>query len=123
MGTEKGETPAKYIIKWATKFWSKFSQLHPPAIYPGERVWYPLDRRLGGPQSQSGEYGEVKILDPTDSNSDLSVVQPVTIPTMLPWLISQGKLKKKYIYAVVKNKCKSMKDDSNTDNTCRGRLI
>jgi hypothetical protein len=24
---------------------------------------------------------------------------------------------------VVKNKCKSMKDDSNTDNTCRGRLI
>jgi hypothetical protein len=27
--------------------------------------WYPLARRLGGPQSQSGRHGEVKILDPT----------------------------------------------------------
>jgi hypothetical protein len=26
MGTENGETPVKYIIKWVTKFWSKFSK-------------------------------------------------------------------------------------------------
>jgi hypothetical protein len=31
--------------------------------------WYPLDRRLGGPQSRSGPY--------RDLNSGLSVVQPV----------------------------------------------
>jgi hypothetical protein len=31
----------------------------------GERSLYPKDRRLGGPQSRSGRYGEVKILDPT----------------------------------------------------------
>jgi hypothetical protein len=37
-----------------------------------------LDRRLGGPQKQSGRYEERKILDPyLDSNSTLLVVQPV----------------------------------------------
>jgi hypothetical protein len=35
-------------------------------LYPrGKSHLYPLDRRLGGPQSLSGRYGEVKILDPT----------------------------------------------------------
>jgi hypothetical protein len=39
---------------------------------------YPLDRRLGGPQSQSGRLGEEKILDPSGTrNSDPSVVQSV----------------------------------------------
>jgi hypothetical protein len=40
--------------------------------------WYPLGRRLGGPQSRSGRRGEEKIHDPyQDSNSDPSVVHPV----------------------------------------------
>jgi hypothetical protein len=30
---------------------------------------YLLDRRLGGPQSRSGRYGEVKILDPTGTRT------------------------------------------------------
>jgi hypothetical protein len=55
-------------------------QLHAPAVLPrakGPR--YPLDRRLGGPQSRSGLFGEVKILDPTGTRTPtLSVVQPVT---------------------------------------------
>jgi hypothetical protein len=39
---------------------------------------YPLDRRLGGPQSRSGRFGEEKILHPTGTrNCDPSVVQPV----------------------------------------------
>jgi hypothetical protein len=38
---------------------------------------YPWDRRLGGPQSRSGQRGEEKIRDYLDSNSDPSVVQPV----------------------------------------------
>jgi hypothetical protein len=34
-------------------------------ITPGERApRYPLDRKLGGPQSRSGQCGEEKILDP-----------------------------------------------------------
>jgi hypothetical protein len=43
----------------------------------GKSPRYPLDRRLGGPQSRSGRFGEEKILDPTGTNSDPSVVQPV----------------------------------------------
>jgi hypothetical protein len=39
---------------------------------------YPLDRRLGGPQGQSGRRREDKLLDPHRySNSDQSVVQSV----------------------------------------------
>jgi hypothetical protein len=37
-------------------------QLHAPAaLPPGKSHRYPFYRRLGGPQSQSGRYGEVKI--------------------------------------------------------------
>jgi hypothetical protein len=39
-------------------------QLHAPASLPlptqGKSPWYPLDRRLGGPQSWSGRVGEEK---------------------------------------------------------------
>jgi hypothetical protein len=36
-------------------------QLHAPAVYPqGKSAWYSSDRRLGGPQSQSGCFGEEK---------------------------------------------------------------
>jgi hypothetical protein len=40
-------------------------QLHAPAaLPPGKSPWYPLDRRLGGPQSQSGRGGEEKNWNP-----------------------------------------------------------
>jgi hypothetical protein len=42
--------------KWVVSF---------PLYLLGKGLWYPLDRRLGGPQSQSGWHGEEKILDPT----------------------------------------------------------
>jgi len=36
-------------------------QLHALPLYPqGKSPWYPLDRRLGGPQSCSGQGGEEK---------------------------------------------------------------
>jgi hypothetical protein len=51
--------------------------LHAPAALPrGESPRYPLDRRLGGPQSRSGRHGE-NYWPYRDSNSDSSVVQPV----------------------------------------------
>jgi hypothetical protein len=37
----------------------------PRPLYPqGNRPWYPLDRRLGGPQSRSGHGGEEKDSQP-----------------------------------------------------------
>jgi hypothetical protein len=40
-------------------------QLHAPAALPqGKSPWYPLDRRLGGPQSRSGRGGEEKNSQP-----------------------------------------------------------
>jgi hypothetical protein len=45
-------------------------QLHAPtALPPGKSSRYPLDRRLGVPQSRSGRHGEVKILDSTGTRT------------------------------------------------------
>jgi hypothetical protein len=44
-------------------------QFTPRPLYPqGESPWYPLDRRLGGPQSRSGRGGEEKNSQPTKDN-------------------------------------------------------
>jgi hypothetical protein len=53
-------------------------------LYPwGKSPRYPLARRLGGPQSRSGQHGEKKILDPTGTRTptpQLSSPWLVTIP-------------------------------------------
>jgi hypothetical protein len=36
-----------------------------------------LDKRLGGPQNRSGRYGEVKILDATDTRTLTPLGRPV----------------------------------------------
>jgi hypothetical protein len=41
----------------------------PAALSPGLEPQYPLDRRLGGPESRSGGYGEEKHLFPLPSSS------------------------------------------------------
>jgi hypothetical protein len=52
-------------------------QLHAPAaLPPGKELRYPLDRRLGGPQSRSGRRGEHS-WPYRDLNPEPSVVQPV----------------------------------------------
>jgi hypothetical protein len=51
-------------------------QLHAPiALPPGEDPLYPLDRRLGGPQSLFGRYGEEKNLAPARNLTP--AVQPI----------------------------------------------
>jgi hypothetical protein len=50
----------------------------PLPLYPrGKSPRYPLDRRLGGPQRQSGQSGEVKILAPTWTQTPTLCLQPV----------------------------------------------
>jgi hypothetical protein len=55
-------------------------QLNAPAALPPGKVppRYPLDRRLGGPQSRSGRRGEEKILDPTGTPQTPSPVSRYT---------------------------------------------
>jgi hypothetical protein len=49
-----------------------------PLYAQGKSPEYPLDRRLGGPQSWSGRRGEEKILDPTRAQTPTSsAVQPI----------------------------------------------
>jgi hypothetical protein len=40
-----------------------------PPYPPGKSPRYPFYRRLGGPQSRSGRYGEVNIFDPTGTRN------------------------------------------------------
>jgi hypothetical protein len=54
---------------------------------------YPFDRRLGGPQSQSGRLGEENILDPTRTQTPTpwsSSPLPFAIPITLPRLLERG---------------------------------
>jgi hypothetical protein len=55
----------------------EWSASRPGRLPRGERLRYPLDRKLGGPQSLSGRRGEEKILDYRDPNTSPSVAQPV----------------------------------------------
>jgi hypothetical protein len=51
-------------------------QLHAPAALPqGKSPWYPLDRKLGGPQSWSGHNGEEKNSDPLPG-LESPIIQP-----------------------------------------------
>jgi hypothetical protein len=46
---------------WLRHYMEVSGQFHAPAALPPEKSpWYPLDRRLGGPQSRSGRGGEEK---------------------------------------------------------------
>jgi hypothetical protein len=52
-------------------------QLHAPAaLLLRKEPQYPLDGRLGGPQGQSGCYGEEKNLAP--ARNQMLAVQPIT---------------------------------------------
>jgi hypothetical protein len=52
-------------------------RIHAPAALPeGKSLWYPLDRRPGGPQSQSGRGGEEINSQPL-SGLESPIVQPV----------------------------------------------
>jgi hypothetical protein len=68
-----------------------------PLYSRGKSPRYPLDRRLGGPQSRSGRLGEEKFLDPTGTRTPIpqsSSQYPVHIPTTLSRILNKirGKL-------------------------------
>jgi hypothetical protein len=49
------------LILWPRHYMEVSGQLHAPAALPqGKSPWYPLDKRLGGPQSRSGLGGVEK---------------------------------------------------------------
>jgi hypothetical protein len=61
----------------------------PRLLYPqGRRPWYPLDRRLDGPQGQSGCSGEEKNSQPL-LELQPPIIQPVAqhYTTELSWLL------------------------------------
>jgi hypothetical protein len=77
----------------------------------GNSPWYPLDRRLGRPQSRSGRRGE-NSWPYLDSNSDPSVVQPVASHYSGP----------RHMYTktrVTDKNYSSGKHDAVTDGDCR----
>jgi hypothetical protein len=49
---------APHILDLCTRWKSAVSFTPRPLYPPGKSPWYPLDRRLGGPQSRSGRCGE-----------------------------------------------------------------
>jgi hypothetical protein len=53
----------------------EWSVSRPGRFTSGKEPLLPIDRRLGGPQNQSGRYGEVKNLPYRDSNYNPSVIQ------------------------------------------------
>jgi hypothetical protein len=75
------------ILDLSTR-WRRVFSFTPLPLYPqGKSPWYPLDRRLGGPQSWSGCSGEEK-----NSQSLLGLDSPIIQPivqhyaTKLYWL-------------------------------------
>jgi hypothetical protein len=59
--------------------WRCVISFTPRPLYPqGKSPWYPLDRRLGGPQSRSRSGGEEKNSQPRrESNPRTPIIQPV----------------------------------------------
>ena len=53
----------------------------PDRFIPGKEPWYPLTRRLRGPQSWSGRFGEKKYLLPL-SGIPTRIVQPVVFQSI-----------------------------------------
>jgi hypothetical protein len=66
----------------------------------GKSPWYPLDRRLGGPQSQSVCCGEEKNSQPTPG-LEPQIIQPVAqrYSTELSWLLGKQIISLNRIFA------------------------
>jgi hypothetical protein len=59
------------------RHWMGIGSFTPRPLYPqGKSPWYPLDKRLGGPQSRSGRGGEEKNSHPLPGLEPL-IIQPV----------------------------------------------
>jgi hypothetical protein len=73
--------------------WRWVVNFTPRPLYPqGKSPRYPLDKRLGGPQSRSGRLGGGKILDPTETRTPTlpsSSPYPIAILTTLSRLLDE----------------------------------
>jgi hypothetical protein len=72
--------------------WRQVFSLTLPLYPRGKWPRYPMDRRLGGPQSRSARYGEGKILDPTGARTPVprsSNPELIAIPTALSRLCNR----------------------------------
>jgi hypothetical protein len=81
-----GVTPR--ILNVGTR-WSWVVSFTPRPLYPqGKIPWYPVDRRLGGPQNRSGRGGEEKNCQ-TLPGLEPPIIQPVAqrYTTELYWLL------------------------------------
>ena len=72
-------------------------QSHAPAALPLVKTWYPLYRRLGGPQGRSGQVGKIS----PQPGFDPRTVQPVA-SRYTDWAIlaGQGFVKIKFLYVI-----------------------
>jgi hypothetical protein len=67
---------APRILDLGTR-WRWVVSFTPQSLYPqGKSTWYPLDRRMGGPQSHSGRGGEEVNSQPLPG-LELPIIQPV----------------------------------------------
>jgi hypothetical protein len=79
---------APCILNLSTR-WRSVVSFMPWPLYPqGKSPWYPLYRRLGGPQNWSGHFGEEKNSQPLLRLKPL-VIQPIAhhYITELSWLL------------------------------------
>jgi hypothetical protein len=75
-------------VLWGAKLWTDVWGLNLARFTPQRKnPQYPLNRRLGGPQSCTGCFGEENISCPCwDLNTGLSSLSLVFILTLLSWL-------------------------------------
>jgi hypothetical protein len=58
--------------------WRWLVNFTPLLLYPqGKSPWYPLNRRLGGPQSRSGRGGEEEKKLPALAGNKTPIIQPI----------------------------------------------
>jgi hypothetical protein len=62
--------------RWVVSFTSR------PLYHKGKNPWYPLDRRLGGPQSRSGRGGEEKNSQPLAGIKPYNPDSPARSPAL-----------------------------------------
>jgi hypothetical protein len=58
-----------HVFLTSTLVGDKWSSSRPVCFTPGNSSQYPLDRRLGGPQSRSGRLEEERNFDPTGTRT------------------------------------------------------
>jgi hypothetical protein len=82
---------APHILDLGTR-WGWVVSFKPQLLYPqGKSPWYPLDRRLGGPQSHSGHDGEQKNSQPLLGIGHQNPNYPAHSP-VLYWLSYHGSI-------------------------------